>query len=700
MAGLLVWLLAAAYIFYGCLSLDHNEPHQHEDWLIGLLLFLSAILLSALLLIYQQIRDPIKNISTLATALQTLGNNNFYLARQQLASLHPLPNNQELTAINRATVELTEKLEQLSWENIRQQEKISSALQEKSDNYNFLNSVVNTANVVFIVLDSHGTIIACNEYTTRLLNLQASNLLGRQFTDFFQFNFKTEQEKRVYFNFLMDLTNNRFINTQFESYLNLALEGDCFISWKINSFGDKDNNNFRVICIGMNITTRLNLERKIEEMAYLDPLTGIPNRREMNRLLGEFIQVKQAFSLLLIDINYFKLINDSFGHNMGDKYLIQFAHVLQKEISNRGYVGRNGGDEFFVIIPQLHATDIQTAEAIAQQLINRASEVKISHDRGQADGQDGLSISIGISCYPEHSEKAEELIVFADTAMYENKQARTSNFRFYSGTEDMMKRLSKTKYWNDILDRSLKEHKLGVYYQAIFDTQQQKTFAYEALARILDAQNEQMYAAGSFIDSIESASALVKLDQEMIETIFRQLSLRAIEEKIFINLSTLTINHHTSLEHIMQAIQKFGIDSNSVVFEITEQTAIKDIEATETFMRTLNAIGIQFALDDFGQGYSSLFVMTRLPINYLKIDKSFVYRVLFDRNMADIIKVITDFCHIRHIKVIAEGIESIEQMEAVSQLGVDYLQGFHIGKPQKHPYQTEEDLGRVISANV
>ena len=420
-------------------------------------------------------------------------------------------------------------------------------------------------------------------------------------------------------------------------------------------------------------------QRKLSRLARRDPLTGLPNRVHLQKLLPKLLKRagrdRSRLALLNIDLDHFKNVNDSLGHGSGDKLLATIAHRLRSAVSANEVVVRTGGDEFVVIAPIL--PDAASADALAERL-RTALIVPVDVD--------GVSMvvspSIGISVYPEDGADPEQLLKHADIALHHAKDLGRGNHQFY--TPEMNARLRERLELERALRLALERNELSIEYQPCFDLQTLRPVSLEALTRWRTADGTYI-PPSRFIPIAEQSGLIVELGEWVLRTVCLQLSewqrQRVPLLPVSVNISVRQIEH-TQLATIVSVLaEELGIDANLLHFEITESAAMQNSPQHLGSLQALRNLGSRILIDDFGTGYSSLSYLKHLPIDTLKIDRAFVRDMAVDANDAAIVRAIVGVAKSLGLQLVAEGIESAEQLECLRRLGCECGQGFYFSPP-------------------
>lgn len=377
--------------------------------------------------------------------------------------------------------------------------------------------------------------------------------------------------------------------------------------------------------------------------------------------------------MLVIDLDNFKLINDTYGHAFGDSFLQNFAEILRKVARNSDIIARFGGDEFCIIMPE---ADEEQAYSLAQKIKQVAEEHAITAPDGKPVS---ATVSIGIAVYPEHATNPKDLFMVADNMMYKAKKEGKDRIAI-PDLKDLKKIYEKKEKLNSTLIYALKHDKIIPFFQPILNISTGKVEAHEVLMRIENEQGE-ILPAYKFIEFAEDMGIIYKLELQMLNKVFKKVQSTGYSGLLFINFSPKSIIASDYLNSIRELLKKYNINPSKVVFEITERETVKNLEILQRFVNSLKHLGFQFAIDDFGSGYSSYLYIKHLPINFVKIEGDFIRELTESEIDKAIVKSISVLCKSLNIKTVAEFIENKQALEECKELGIQYAQGYFIGKP-------------------
>jgi len=432
-----------------------------------------------------------------------------------------------------------------------------------------------------------------------------------------------------------------------------------------------------VVASFSDVTERLHTENELRRLSNTDSLTGLPNRSYFQVSHSNLVRKKVPHTLLVFDLDDFKKINDSLGHEIGDELLCRVAERLTDIGRRQDTLYRLGGDEFGLLVED--STNINTISALANQ-INQ----EIAHPYQIQSHEVVIGSSIGIVLYPHDASTSQELLQKADTAMYHAKQRRGNCYQFFSQSmnENAIRRL---KTENE-LRGAIREDRVEVHYQPKIEVPSQHIAGIEALARIR-REDGTLVSPAEFIPLAEETGLIVPLSEQVLRIacrdMLRFLKLPGAPRNVAINLSARQFLTSSLAFQIENILAEEKLHPRHVEFEITEGMVMADPERAITMLENLADMGVQLALDDFGTGYSSLAYLKRFPIHTLKIDKAFVDDITSDDKDRNMVASIVAMAHNLNLKVVAEGVESKAQLEILKTLRCEYIQGFYFAKPMQ-----------------
>ncbi len=434
-----------------------------------------------------------------------------------------------------------------------------------------------------------------------------------------------------------------------------------------------------MVCVVRDVTERTYAEEQIKHLAYHDALTGLPNRLlfkdRLTVALSHAQRAHERLAVLFLDLDRFKVINDSLGHTAGDQLLQAVAWRIQSCVRESDTVARLGGDEFTLLLPQL--THSEDAARVAQKILQA-----VQHPFTVEGRELFITTSVGISLFPEDGEDAETLIKNADTAMYQAKAEGRDNYQLFNAVVNA-KALLRISLEHG-LRRALVNDELVVYYQPILDLQTLRITGLEALLR-WQHPDLGLIPPSDFIALAENTGMMPPIGLWVLRTACLQTKAwhdRGFNEiSLAVNLSVTQLQQPDLVERVRQVLVETELPPQFLELEITEGSAMQNPELSARTLVELKKLGLRISLDDFGTGHSSLSYLKRFPIDTLKIDQSFVRDIITDPDTAAIVSAIIAMTHSLRLKVIAEGVEYAEQANLLKEYGCDQMQGFFVKAP-------------------
>ena len=427
-------------------------------------------------------------------------------------------------------------------------------------------------------------------------------------------------------------------------------------------------------------------QSKIEELVFFDPVTNLPNRRyvkdRIERSIHEAARVDSFSGLMLLDLDNFKLVNDTHGHNIGDVLLQKFGARLLEILRPMDVVARIGGDEFLVLCERNHSSEEECRKVLESVLDRLCLELEVPFDLGG-----GIKVtitpSIGVVIYSQKSQGFDEVLKFADLAMYKNKNNPLEKYHFFD--QSLHDEFLEISEMAGGLIKACEAEQFYVEYQPVLN-RNKEVVAFEALAR-WDHPDLGTVMPGKFIPFSENNGQIQLVSNTIFKKIFSSPQVAQLKEgkkpiRLMINLSGALLFDIEFANRFITMVKGYDFPLNLIDLEVTEGIFLEDKQRPIKVMQILNDLGVKFALDDFGTGYSSFSYLQKLPIQFLKIDKSFVADITSLSTGESIVENIIALAHILNLEVIAEGVETEEQFNALLALGCDYFQGWYCGRPE------------------
>jgi len=475
---------------------------------------------------------------------------------------------------------------------------------------------------------------------------------------------------------------------------NRRKNGEIYPEWlNITAIRDQHGHLQQYVGLFTDITEHMQAEEKLRYQAYHDPLTDLPNRlmytEHLDMALPQARRREQMCGIMMLDLDYFKNINDTFGHEVGDKLLILVAQRLRECIRKEDTLARMGGDEFTFLLSL--ANDIKDVARVAEKIL-----ASFTHSF-TIDGKDlFVTPSIGISLFPGDGEDAETLLKNADAAMYRAKEGGRNAYQFY--TADMNAQAQERMSLENDLRHAQENGELEMYYQPKVATEDGRIVSAESLIR-WHHPTRGFVSPSEFIPLAEENGLILPIGEWLLNEVCRQIRRWRDDGMavpcIAVNLSGRQFQRQNLPDMLAQAIADAGINPGDLELELTEGTIMSNAESNIEMLVLLKRMGLSLAIDDFGTGYSSLSYLKRFPIDVLKIDYSFIRDIVTDNNSAQLVRSVIDMAHGLKLKVVAEGVETQEQLDFLRQHQCDLIQGYLFSKAV--PAKNFESLVRAGS---
>ncbi len=457
-----------------------------------------------------------------------------------------------------------------------------------------------------------------------------------------------------------------------------------------------------VLVVAHDITGRVAAEKRVESLAYFDSLTGLPNRNMLyDRVKMDISRCRRAGTygaLLFIDLDEFKRVNDSLGHSAGDELLLQLSKSMSGHSRQTDTLARLGGDEFTLSMPDL-SPDFDVAQEQAAECAGRLL-VTLSQPVFLGGHELIVSASIGIVLYPQGNEDTETLLRFADTAMYKAKQSGRNAYMIFE--QSMAVEADQLVKLEAELRVAARERQFTFHLQPLIDVQGGRVAGAEALMRWQHPEKG-LIPPGAFLDFLESSGMIAEVDRQ----IFKDVCVYAAEHyrkgrlpkgfRFSINLSAKELHRAIFVDDVKSTLEISGLPAHFIEFEITESAALQNLEDVVQKMHVLQSLGITFALDDFGTGYSSLSYLKQLPVDKVKIDKTFINDLTFDRQDEALVESIVAIANTFQLVVVAEGVETAAQADWFKQYKNVYYQGYLFDRPLPPQEYSDKYLATPVS---
>ena len=546
-------------------------------------------------------------------------------------------------------------------------------------------TVFQNSHSAIVITDSAANIVAANPAFTRITGYAEDELIGRNP----RLLHSGRQTREFYQSFWRILLEED--SWQGEIW-NCRKNGEEYAAWlSISAMRDEQGGVQHYIGIADDITQNKEIQRQMEYLAYHDALTGLPNRMLANDRLEQALahanRARGRVAVMFLDLDDFKSINDTLGHSVGDAMLKAVAERLQACVRESDTVSRLGGDEFLVM---LH--DVTEIEAINRIAVGILEKINQSYQLGEHALT--TSTSIGIAVFPEDGRDRDTLLKNADMAMYNAKQSGRNTHRFFA--EEMNDYVLEHLLIRNGLTRALENQEFQLHFQPLLDLSTGKPIGAEALLRWRHPELGMM-PPNRFIPVAEETGMIIPIGNWVMQEACRQAKrwheMGWADLRVAVNISAVQFRRGDLEETVVRALSEAGLASHFLELELTESILIQDIEKTLDVLHRLGTLGVHLSIDDFGTGYSSLAYLRRLPVDKLKIDRSFVNEITTREDDAAIALSIITLAHSLRKRVVAEGVETPEQLRFLQQHGCNEIQGYLFSRPM-----TAEALAAFLEA--
>ena len=547
-------------------------------------------------------------------------------------------------------------------------------------------SYLDVAHALLVILQADGTVALLNRHGRQVLADPRGELVGANWID----EVTPPEDREASREALKELLEAETV-AHYESDLVTRKGRRRRIAWQATSLADAKGRMVAVLS-GQDITDRVRAETELRKLAFFDSLTGLPNRAQLESRLRTAVtrarRRDRAVGLILIDLDNFKLVNDSLGHGAGDRLLRRVAGRLRGAEGEAGLLARSGGDEFMLLISDVpRERVVHVARETADQLAAR-----LSKPFTVARAEFHVEASIGISVFPGDADGAEELLQHADVAMYQSKGRGRAASTVYAGiTHDPLERLSLSRR----LRRAIAGGELALHYQPIVWTASGRLHSMEALLRWQDPERG-LVSPDAFIPAAEEMGLLDPIGAWVIEALAAQVvewQAKGLQPRVSFNVSPRELHRPDFAADLGERLRNAGVDPSLLTMELTESATLREPERIGPLLRDLRALGLQLAIDDFGAGWSSLSRLRSLPVQILKIDRSFLREIPENPEAGAIVRAIIALSDALGRTTIAEGVELPVQQHFLAAQGCPLSQGRLFGDARP-PEQMTERLQR------
>ncbi|MBZ9559622.1 MULTISPECIES: EAL domain-containing protein [unclassified Modicisalibacter] len=607
---------------------------------------------------------PMARLRDLAVLLPRLAQRDFDGVQRSLAR-DKRHFTDEIDTLERTTLELAGQLESLEHAVSSRDQELTRRLAELSVERDFVSGLLDTARVLILTQDEQGRITLVNRFTETVTGYDADALMGRRFAELFRHEHHGHER--------LPLPPQEHASQE-EGELLTARRESRIIAWYHAPIPGQGQHAGTLISVGLDITERKRAEERLAWLAHRDPLTDLYNRRFFQDALERALTIDAQGAVLFLDLDQFKEVNELSGHNAGDQLLRLVARALAGELEDEAIIARLGGDEFSIL---LENADAHLACRVAERIVRVLEEIDFS-----TNGRRHRAVaSIGIALYPEHGSSQIDLMAGADLAMYKAKENSSQRWHLLSTVVHSREELRQRVYWVERIRQALRENDFELVLQPIRRLTDDSIRHYEALLR-MHGDNGALVMPGLFIPIAERSGQIVELDRWVLrESLGLLARLQRHGVSLAVNLSGQSLHDANLTEFLERTLVESGADPQRLILEVTETAAVTDFATARGVLQGIRDLGCQTALDDFGVGFSSFHYLGQLPADYIKIDGSFIQKLLDSPEDRLIVKAIADIANGFGKRTIAEFVDQARMLPLLEQYGITYAQGYYIGRP-------------------
>ena len=537
-----------------------------------------------------------------------------------------------------------------------------------------VDNIISNSSLIIFTWDLDFKILSINPYGERATGYKENELIGKSWVDLFLY----EEEKSKIAGLMNYLKIGKSLRNSIGDIWKSKYGTDIELIWTDSPVFDENGEVVRILSMGTDITEQKNLVRRLNSLAYYDSLTGLPNRillkREAEKLIAKEKAKNKKLAFLNIDIDNFKQINDTLGHAAGDKLLIHLSNKLKEDLDIR-CLSKLGEDEYCAILDGIEGY---------WDIVNRTNNILdiIRQPWSMGTYEFSMSASIGISIFPSDGNDYDTLMRLSNMAMNEMKRRGKNGFFFYQ--TELGERVEYNTFIVNQIFRAMENKQLSLQYQPIVDIKTGKLYSVESLARWNHPERGYIPPM-EFIPLIEETGQIFEVTSYILKMAVEQKKLWKDKGyngfKVGVNISTKSLIKCGIDKEISGLLKEYDINPSVFNVEITETAFMDNSGSCIESLFNLEKLGVTLALDDFGTGYSSLAQLKNLPIQYIKIDMEFIKNMKRDSDDEIMVKTIVELAHNLGLQVVAEGVETEEQLSILRDMDCDFAQGYYISRP-------------------
>ncbi len=627
-----------------------------------------AILLFALLVLFLLLRPSMNRIKQAARALPLLGEGLFSEARGAFHGRKARLFRDEVDDLGRLTFALANTLEQLRSESRHHAEMLQAQALQLEHERDFVAGLFDTAPVLILTYSAQGRIRMANAHAIHACGRPSGAVIGASFFEIFL----SPEQRTDHVSQLSQLQAG--LTMHGEEALDRHDGSTREIVWFHSRLDDVDGE-AAYLSVGLDVTDHKQTERRLSLLADHDVVTGLNNRRAFKRELDSRLAEGEHGILLECDIDEFRAVNETGGQEAGDAVLFQFGCILRGLVPAPVLAARLGGDDFACVFPSLSPAD---AIVLARGLNQALARLREGTDPRTTRR---LSASVGVVAYPEQGVHADVLLGNADIALFQARAKGHGSWHLYNADDPYKEVVSRRSHWRGEIEQALEEDRFVMHYQPILHIQTGHIGHYEALLRMRNRDGS-LVPPGMFIDVAESSGLIRRIDRWVLEAVVRFAAAQDGNVKLALNLSSRSFDDDSAFEALDNLLRQHGVAGDRLLLEITETAALANMRGAVRIMGKFSGLGCAFGLDDFGVGYSSFQYLKELPVDFVKIDGSFIKSLTHNADDEVFVQALCDAVHGFNKTVVAEFVEDQATLDLLREIGVDYAQGYLIGRPE------------------
>jgi diguanylate cyclase (GGDEF)-like protein/PAS domain S-box-containing protein len=622
----------------------------------------------------------LSRLTDVSFSLPLLANGDFKKFRSLLFSANKKQRfKDEVEILYEAAAALSYQLERLEDKVAYRTKMLVKQRDELSKERDFIAHLLDTAQVIVLTQNASGKIITLNAFGEMLTRYTEKELQGVSFLNMLA----AENEFNELSVCLEEIHLGQREQFRHEAVTNCKDGSTRHVAWLHSHLDWRSEDDPAVLSVGLDITEYKRVEGHLAWLADHDPLTNLYNRRRFGEELEQVLSWADRYdhpgALLFFDLDRFKYINDTSGHQAGDELLRKVSDMLSRTIRTGDITGRLGGDEFAVILPEIKAND---AIEVAKKLLFHLNDAKlVTNNRTHK-----ISASIGIALFPEHGNNVHDLLAAADLAMYQAKETGRGAWHLFSSDDYVREHMHTLMYWKEKIEHAHLHENFLLYLQPIMNVKKEQVEYYEVLLRMRD-EDGTLHSPGKFIPAAEQTGLIHVIDHMVLRkaiALISELDQWGFSVIFSINLSAHAFNDPELLPTLKHELSSFEVDPSSLIFEITETAALENLPGARNLMKEIKELGCGFVLDDFGVGFSSFYYLRELPVDAVKLDGSFIRNLVQSSDDQILVKALCSVARGFGKKITAEFVENDKIFSLVKKMDIDFAQGYFVGRPAPH----------------